>query len=47
VTLDEPLTSEAAVLDAADDGTLTISEGRPDIEGAPPNFFICPLNGRA
>ncbi len=47
VTLEEPLTSEAEVLAAADAGKLTISKGRPDIEGAPPNFFICPLNGRA
>lgn len=46
-TLDEPLTSEADVLAAAEAGTLTISKGRPDIAGAPPNFFICPLNGRA
>jgi hypothetical protein len=47
VTLDEPLTSEADVLAAAEAGTLTISKGRPDIAGAPPNFFVCPLNGRA
>ena len=47
VTLDEPLTSEAEVLAAADDGRLTVSKGRPAIENAPPNFFVCPLNGRA
>jgi hypothetical protein len=47
VTLDEPLTSAAEVLAAEADGKLTISSGRPDIDGAPPNFFICPLNGRA
>ena len=47
VTLDEPLTSEAEVMKAAEDELLTISKGRPDITGAPPNFFICPLNGRA
>jgi hypothetical protein len=47
VTLDEPLTSEAEVLAAEAAGKLTISKGRPDIEGAPPNFFVCPLNGRA
>ena len=46
-TLDEPLTSESAGLDAAANGTLTITKGRPDITGAPPNYFICPLNGRA
>jgi hypothetical protein len=46
-TLEEPLTSEAEVLQAEKDGKLTTSKGRPDIEGAPPNFFICPLNGRA
>jgi len=46
-TLNEPLTSEADVQAAADAGTLTISKGRPDIAGAPPNFFVCPLNGRA
>ncbi|MEF8907326.1 MAG: hypothetical protein V5A13_05660 [Haloarculaceae archaeon] len=47
VTLEEPLTSEAEVLAAAEAGDLTIEQGRPDIEGAPPNFFVCPLNGRA
>jgi hypothetical protein len=47
VTLDEPLTSEAEVLAAAEAGKLTIEKGRPDIGGAPPNFFVCPLNGRA
>lgn len=47
VTLDEPLTSEAEVLAAEAAGDLTISKGRPAIEGAPPNFFICPLNGTA
>jgi hypothetical protein len=46
VTLEEPLTSEAEVLAAAEAGKLTVSKGRPDIEGAPPNFFVCPLNGR-
>jgi hypothetical protein len=46
-TLDEPLTSEADVLAAVEDEKLTISKGRPDIPGAPPNYFICPLNGRA
>ena len=47
VTLDEPLTSEADVLAAKKDDILTIEKGRPDITGAPPNYFICPLNGRA
>ena len=47
VTLEEPLTSEAEVLAAAEAGTLPVSKGRPDIEGAPPNVFACPLNGRA
>jgi hypothetical protein len=47
VTLEEPLTSEADVLAAESAGKLTITKGRPDITGAPPNFFICPLNGRA
>jgi hypothetical protein len=47
VTLSEPLTSETDVLDAADDGLLTVSKGRPDIGGAPPDYFVCPLNGRA
>jgi hypothetical protein len=47
VTLEQPLTSEADVLAAELAGKLTITKGRPDIEGAPPNFFICPLNGRA
>ena len=47
VTLEEPLTAEAEVRAAEADGKLTISKGRPDIEGAPPNFFVCPLNGRA
>lgn len=47
VTLDEPLTSETEVLAAQAAGDLTISKGRPGITGAPPNFFICPLNGRA
>ncbi len=47
VTLEEPLTSESDVLAAEDAEKLTISNGRPDIEGAPPNYFICPLNGRA
>ncbi|MFC7131831.1 MULTISPECIES: hypothetical protein [Salinibaculum] len=47
VTLSEPLTSESDVLAAEEAGQLTISKGRPDIAGAPPNFFVCPLNGRA
>ncbi|MEF8812308.1 MAG: hypothetical protein V5A55_00580 [Halovenus sp.] len=47
VALEEPLTSEADVLAAEEAGKLTISKGRPDIGGAPPNFFVCPLNGRA
>jgi len=47
VTLEEPLTSEVEVLAAADDGRLTVSEGRPAIRGAPLDFFLCPLNGRA
>ncbi len=47
MTLDKPLTSEAEVLAAAAAGKLTIEKGRPDIEEAPPNVFICPLNGRA
>ena len=47
VTLDEPLTSEEAVLAAAAAGDLTVSQGRPAIDGAPPDYFICPLNGRA
>ena len=47
VTLKEPLTSEADVLAAAEDDKLKTSKGRPEIDGAPPNFFICPLNGRA
>jgi hypothetical protein len=47
VTLAEPLTSEAAVLAAEAAGDLTITKGRPAIDGAPPNFFICPLNGKA
>ncbi|MFT4949737.1 MAG: hypothetical protein ACI9CA_001878 [Natronomonas sp.] len=47
VTLEEPLTSESDILAAERAGKLTTSKGRPDIEGAPPNFFVCPLNGRA
>jgi len=47
VTLEEPLTSEADVLQAEAAGKLTISKRRPAIEGAPPNFFVCPLNGQA
>jgi len=47
VTLEEPLTSEAEVRATAEAGKLTVSKGRPDIEGAPPDFFVCPLNGRA
>ncbi|MFB6104201.1 MAG: hypothetical protein ABEJ57_03835 [Halobacteriaceae archaeon] len=39
---DAPLTSEAAVL-AAD--YITVTLGTPGF--GPPNFFLCPLNGRA
>lgn len=45
--LDLPLTSEAEVLAAEAAGALAITKGRPDFEGAPPDYFICPLNGRA
>lgn len=52
VTLDEPLTSEADVAAAAEAGELTLSVGRPTLDGTdqqfgPPAFFVCPLNGRA
>jgi hypothetical protein len=47
VTLDDPLTSEAQVLAAEAAGKLTITKGPPAIDGAPPAYFICPLNGRA
>lgn len=45
--LDLPLTSEEEVLAAEATGALEVTKGRPDFEGAPPNYFICPLNGRA
>ena len=45
--LDLPLTSEAEVLAAEAAGALEITKGRPDFDGAPPDYFICPLNGRA
>lgn len=41
-----PLTNDAAVL-AADSDYLDVSLGRPDFEGAPPNYFLCPLTGVA
>lgn len=41
-----PLTNDADVL-AADGDYLDVSLGRPDFEGAPPNYFLCPLTGVA
>jgi hypothetical protein len=39
---DAPLTSEAEILDA---DYVDVTKGRPGF--GPPNFFVCPLNGRA
>ncbi|MFC6955452.1 hypothetical protein [Halorubellus litoreus] len=39
---DAPLTRESDVLDA---DYVDVTKGRPNF--GPPNFFICPLNGRA
>lgn len=39
---DAPLTSEADILDA---DYVDVEKGRPGF--GPPNFFVCPLNGRA
>lgn len=41
-----PLTNDADVL-GADGDYLDVSLGRPDFEGAPPNYFRCPLTGVA
>lgn len=41
-TADAPLTSEADVMDA---GYIETELGRPGF--GPPNYFICPLNGKA
>lgn len=40
----KPLTNAAEVLGAS---FLTVELGRPDFDGAPPNYFLCPLTGRA
>lgn len=42
----KPLTSEKEVRAAEDAGVVEITKGRP-FDSAPPNFFLCPLNGRA
>jgi hypothetical protein len=39
-----PLTNADDVLDA---DFIDVTLGRPDFEGAPPNYFLCPLTGRA
>jgi hypothetical protein len=44
-----PLTNAEDVLDADGsdpDDFLEITLGRPDFEGAPPNYFLCPLTGK-
>lgn len=42
----KPITSESELRNAEEEGVVEITKGRP-YDSAPPNYFLCPLNGRA